>query len=275
MALATFLAASVSAALSKTIACPFENVKLVEQGQNELVRQGLLDAPLGGFFNVLAHILKNDGPLALFGGNLANVVRFFPTQALNQILPRFDQALGPILSGGLTGALSLAAVYPLDYARTRLALDLNYSPSHARQFPGGTWDVISWTLRTEGIGGLYSGFGISVLGIVAYRATYFGLYDWCKPWVAQNFGGSITARIIMAWAVTLLAGAVTYPLDTIRRRMMLAVGGPKQYSGPLDCLITIVVEEGLSSLFAGMSTNILRTVVGTLGLYLYDQLGNL
>ena len=70
----------------------------------------------------------------LFPGNLANVLRYFPTQALNfafkdQIKSLFKtskdapQALKfgtNIASGGFAGTLSLMFVYSLDYARTRL-----------------------------------------------------------------------------------------------------------------------------------------------------------
>ena len=75
----------------------------------------------------------------LFSGNLANVLRYFPTQALNfafkdQIKSLFKtskdapQALKfgtNIASGGFAGTLSLMFVYSLDYARTRLVLSLS------------------------------------------------------------------------------------------------------------------------------------------------------
>ena len=75
----------------------------------------------------------------MFSGNLANVLRYFPTQALNfafkdQIKSLFKtskdapQALKfgtNIASGGFAGTLSLMFVYSLDYARTRLVLSLS------------------------------------------------------------------------------------------------------------------------------------------------------
>jgi solute carrier family 25 (adenine nucleotide translocator) protein 4/5/6/31 len=76
----------------------------------------------------------------LWRGNLANVVRYFPTQALNfafnkrynkifigDLNPKTDfwkYFGGSLISGGAAGATSLTFVYPLDFARTRLATDL-------------------------------------------------------------------------------------------------------------------------------------------------------
>merc|ERR1712238_146107 len=76
-------------------------------------------------------------------------------------------------SGGLAGAGSLCIVYPLDYARTRLASDVG---SGKQQF-NGLLDCLRKTVKTAGVGGLYNGIGVSIAGIIPYRGVYFGLYD--------------------------------------------------------------------------------------------------
>ena len=78
---------------------------------------------------------KETGYLSLWRGNLANVIRYFPTQALNfafkdkfkqlflEGVPKDDfwkHFAGNLASGGAAGATSLFFVYPLDFARTRL-----------------------------------------------------------------------------------------------------------------------------------------------------------
>ena len=66
-------------------------------------------------------------------GNLANVLRYFPTQALNfafkdsikavfktpKDAPQYRKFAMNITSGGIAGSLSLMFVYSLDYCRTR------------------------------------------------------------------------------------------------------------------------------------------------------------
>ena len=70
----------------------------------------------------------------MFSGNLANVLRYFPTQALNfafkdtikaafmtpKDAPQSLKFATNIASGGAAGTMSLLFVYSLDYARTRL-----------------------------------------------------------------------------------------------------------------------------------------------------------
>merc|ERR1712226_1000511 len=99
-----------------------------------------------------------EGALSFWRGNLANVLRYFPTQALN------------FASGGAAGTMSLLFVYSLDFARTRLANDAK-GKGGERQF-NGLIDVYVKTLKSDGIQGLYRGFTISAVGIFIYRGMY-------------------------------------------------------------------------------------------------------
>ena len=82
--------------------------------------------------------------------------------------------IGNCASGGAAGATSLCVVYPLDFARTRLAADVGSGKT--REF-NGLVDCLKKVATSDGPKGLYKGFGISVIGIVAYRASYFGTFD--------------------------------------------------------------------------------------------------
>jgi solute carrier family 25 (adenine nucleotide translocator) protein 4/5/6/31 len=86
-------------------------------------------------------------------------------------------------------------------------------------------DVYKKTLAADGIRGLYRGFGPSVAGIMVYRGAYFGGYDSLKPVVLVGpLKDSFIASFGLGWAVTAFAGFVSYPLDTVRRRMMMTSG---------------------------------------------------
>ena len=128
------------------------------------------------------------------------------------------------------GATSLLFVYSLDYARTRLANDAkNAKKGGERQF-NGLVDVYKKTLASDGIAGLYRGFMPSVVGIVVYRGLYFGMYDSIKPVVLVGaLEGNFLASFLLGWTVTTGAGIASYPLDTIRRRMMMTSGEVRQY----------------------------------------------
>jgi len=85
------------------------------------------------------------------------------------------------LAGGSAGAISLLFVYPLDFARTRMAADVGKSLEE-REFKG-LIHCCSKIFKSDGLPGLYNGFNVSVVGIFIYRAFYFGGYDSGKRWV--------------------------------------------------------------------------------------------
>jgi len=66
----------------------------------------------------------------------------------------------------------------------------------------------------------------------------------------------------LGYAVTVTAGLASYPIDTIRRRMMMTSGQAVKYKGSVDCAVQIVKKEGVSSLFKGAGANILRGMAG-------------
>ena len=96
-----------------------------------------------------------------------------------------------------------------------------------RQF-NGLIDVYVKTIKTDGIQGLYRGFVISCVGIFIYRGMYFGLYDSLKP-ILLGDSPSVALSFLLGWAVTITAGLMSYPIDTIRRRMMMTSGAAVKY----------------------------------------------
>jgi solute carrier family 25 (mitochondrial adenine nucleotide translocator), member 4/5/6/31 len=98
-----------------------------------------------------------------------------------------------------------------------------------RQF-SGILDVYKKTLASDGIAGLYRGFVPNVIGIMIYRGVYFGGYDTLKDLLlVGSLKGNFFASFVLGWAATTGAGIMSYPMDTIRRRMMMTSGGGKHY----------------------------------------------
>merc|ERR1712077_151711 len=265
--------AGVAAGVSKTVAAPIERVKLLVQNQAEMIKQGRLDRPYTGVMDCVKRTLASEGVIPFWRGNLANVLRYFPTQALNFAFKdtikaafktpkdagQVEKFSKNIASGGMAGSLSLLFVYSLDYARTRLANDAK-GKGGERQY-NGLIDVYRKTLKTDGIQGLYRGFTISCVGIFIYRGMYFGLYDSLKPLLLGD-NPNVTLSFLLGWGVTITAGLMSYPIDTIRRRMMMTSGGGVKYKGSIDCGIQILKTEGFMSMMKGAGANILRGVAG-------------
>ena len=159
-----------------------------------------------------------------------------------------------------------------DMCSTRLANDAKSAGKGGERQFNGLVDVYRKTLASDGIGGLYRGFGPSVLGIVVYRGLYFGMYDSIKPVLLVGpLEGSFLASFLLGWGVTTGAGIASYPLDTIRRRMMMTSGEAVKYKSSFDAGRQIMAAEGIRSFFKGAGANILRGVAGAGVLSIYDR----
>lgn len=286
-----FLAGGISAAVSKTAVAPIERVKLILQVQ-AANKQVVAGKEYKGIIDCFVRIPKEQGIAAFWRGNLANVIRYFPTQALNfafkdvykQIfLGGVDQKtqfwryfFGNLGSGGAAGATSLCFVYPLDYARTRLGADVGKGTAD-RQYTGLV-DCLKKTVKSDGIVGLYRGFSVSVQGIIIYRAAYFGCYDTARGSLPDPKNSPFIVNFAIAQVVTICSGILSYPFDTVRRRMMMQSGRAKEdimYKNTLDCWVKISKQEGPKAFFKGALSNVFRGTGGALVLVLYDELKKL
>lgn len=280
-----FCLSGAAAVVSKTAAAPIERVKLLVQNQAEMLKKGTLDTPYKGIMDCTKRTMEKEGFGSFWKGNLANCVRYFPTQALNfAFKDKIKAAFKPskadsrvtvftknILSGGFAGSLSLAFVYSLDYCRTRLANDLKSSKKGGSRQYAGMADVYKQTIATDGISGLYRGFVISCVGIFVYRGLYFGLYDSLRPILLKE-DASFLLSFALGYSVTVVAGLLSYPIDTIRRRMMMTSGEAVKYNGSLDCFVQILKNEGFMSMMKGAGANILRAVAGAGVLSGFDKI---
>jgi solute carrier family 25 (adenine nucleotide translocator) protein 4/5/6/31 len=283
-----FVAGGVAAAISKTAVAPIERVKLLLQVQH-VSKQIAADKHYKGMVDCFVRIPREQGFLAYWRGNLANVIRYFPTQALNfAFKDKYKQVflggvdkrtqfwryfLGNLASGGAAGATSLCFVYPLDFARTRLAADVGKGMEQ-REFTG-LGNCLVKIFKSDGLLGLYRGFGVSVQGIIIYRAAFFGFYDTAKGMLPDSKNTPLVISWMIAQTVTTISGIVSYPFDTVRRRMMMQSGRKKvdvMYSGTLDCWRKIAQQEGGKAFFKGALSNVLRGTGGAFVLVLYDEI---
>lgn len=73
--------------------------------------------------------------------------------------------------------------------------------------------------------------------------------------------------------VTIVAGIISYPFDTVRRRMMMQSNRAKSdmmYKNTIDCWMKTYKTEGSRAFFKGAFSNVLRGTGGALVLILYD-----
>jgi len=73
---------------------------------------------------------------------------------------------------------------------------------------------------------------------------------------------SVFLSFALGYTVTVSSGLLSYPIDTIRRRMMMTSGQAVKYKGSIDCAVQIIKNEGFMSMMKGAGANILRGVAG-------------
>lgn len=94
---------------------------------------------------------------------------------------------------------------------------------------------------------------------------------------AMLFPDAKNASVFVMWgfaqAVTVSAGILSYPLDTVRRRLMMDSGrAEKMYNGTMDCFRKIAADEGPRAFFKGSLSNVIRGTGGALVLVFYSKI---
>lgn len=277
------------AGFSRTIIAPTERIRWLLANQDHLVeiKSGKMNR-YTGIWDCFSRVCKEEGFTALWKGNLKNVTRYAPSQAFNfsfreafkSVLPQYDRkknlwlhSQSCFLAGALAGTASLVIMYPADVINTKYSSDL--SRGRDRMYKNRL-SCVNQTIKRGGLGSLYSGFGNSIQGIAIYRALYFGLYDTMKGrFMDDERTESVFWRWVMAQVSTTAAGVVSYPFDTVRRKMMANARQTgfqsEQLSTSWQCWKHIFRNEGFKGFFRGSFSTILRGLGGALVLVLYDE----
>uniref|UniRef100_A0A2I3HY28 ADP/ATP translocase n=1 Tax=Nomascus leucogenys TaxID=61853 RepID=A0A2I3HY28_NOMLE len=242
-----FLAGGITAAVSKTAVASIKRVQLLLQVQHASMPMAA-DKQCKGIVDCIVRIPKDQGMVSFWRGNLASVIHYFPTQALNLA---FKDKYKQIFLGGLdkptqfwryfAGNLAsggTAVMHRLDFTRTRLAADVGKSGTE-REFRG-LGDCLVNLSKSDGIRGLYQGFhpGISVQAIIIYQAAYFRVYDTANGMFPGPKNTHILVSLMIAQTVTAVAAVVSYPFHTVRWPTMMQSrhkGADITYTGTIHC----------------------------------------
>lgn len=284
------LAGALMGGVAHTIVAPIERAKLLLQTQeSNLAITGGTHRRFKGMADCIFRTVRDEGVLSLWRGNGSSVLRYYPSVALNFSLKDLYRTMltsGQIhekplakapsnfLAGAAAGCTTLVIIYPLDIAHTRLAADIG--KREARQFKGLV-HFLKTIHQKDGLGGVYRGLPASLQGMIVHRGLYFGGFDTAKDIMLQDSPHvPFWKRWIAAQAVTTTAGFLSYPLDTVRRRMMMQSGLEHPvYKSTLDCWKNIYKMEGMKSFYRGAVSNMFRSTGAALILVLYDEIKHL
>lgn len=264
-------------AISRTLIAPLERVKVLLQ-----VQEVTSATNYRGIWDCLTRIPREQdgGVLAYWRGNGVNVARMIPNSAIkfttfdrlkSLAFPNGERAYSSqellyrkLLCGALSGVCTLVPVYPIDLIRTRLTADVS---AHKRY--SGVGDCIRQTVRQsdQGVFALYKGLTISLAGIIPYLAMSLTLYDVLKDQAKQSqidFFHTPLGLISLGSVSALVSQTITFPLDTIRRRLQVSgVPGQPAHANTLECIRHVYRTSGVGGFYRGVLANGLRSAPQT------------
>jgi solute carrier family 25 phosphate transporter 23/24/25/41 len=192
--------------------------------------------------------------------------------------PEDTPAVHKFISGAAAGTMACCCCYPLDLVRTRLTTELE-GAEHYR----GILDAFRKIYRAEGIRGFYAGIGPTLLVAIPNFSISYTVYGTLKESMLDDdlfynlrkidadsgepkLGFGLT--ILCGASSGVLASLVTFPMDTIRRRMQIQnLHLPEELRMTSRQQFTnLFQKEGLSSLYRGLTPELLKVVpmVGTM-----------
>ncbi|GBG25586.1 Calcium-binding mitochondrial carrier protein SCaMC-1 [Hondaea fermentalgiana] len=273
--LVNFIAGGVAGAVSRTLTAPLDRLKVLMMTGNvsgRTITQGLRS------------IYKEGGFVAFYRGNGSNVVKIIPESAMkfftyerlkNEIAEDPDniRIRERFIAGAGAGIVSQTLIYPLEIAKTRLAV------AKKGEYRG-IFHCLNRTVRYEGVRALYRGLGASLAGVAPYAGIDLMVFmtlkeSWIRAHPHEVDGpGALTLLLFGATSST-IGATVAYPLQLIRTKLQaqgMNASMPVTYSGPLDCFHKTIRDNGVRGLYRGLLPNLLKTLPAVATSYLvYEE----
>ncbi|XP_059432336.1 S-adenosylmethionine carrier 1, chloroplastic/mitochondrial isoform X2 [Corylus avellana] len=238
------IAGGTAGVVVETVLYPIDTIKTRLQaahGGGQIVLKGLYSGLAGNLVGVLP-------ASAVFVG-----VYEPAKQKLLKMFPENLSAAAHFTAGAIGGIAASLIRVPTEVVKQRM---------QTGQFTSAP-DAVRLIVSNEGFKGFYAGYGSFLLRDLPFDAIQFCIYEQLRigyKAAARRDLNDPENAIIGAFAGA-LTGAITTPLDVIKTRLMVQ-GSANQYKGILDCVQTIVREEGPPALLKGIGPRVLWIGIG-------------
>lgn len=134
-------------------------------------------------------------------------------------------------------------------------------------------DALVTMVKQEGMQSLWTGSSLTVQRAMVVTACQLAAYDQIKESLVRRAGVSqgVLLCMLASFCAGMVASIASTPIDVVRTRIMnmkVEPGGGRPYSGPLDCAIKTVKQEGGSALYKGFLPTLTRQAPFTVVLFL-------
>ncbi|OQD94936.1 hypothetical protein PENSOL_c023G01865 [Penicillium solitum] len=217
---------------------------------------------------ILTSAISEHGTQAIYTGSGAfcisnaskSAIRFFTFDSARKFMPvdasGKTTSLGNMCAGLMAGvAEAVAVVTPGETIKTKM-IDDRAGPRLYRSTGHGIVSIVA----REGLPGIYRGVIPVTLKQSANAMVRFTSYNLLLSQM-ENVSSQKSVHTVMAGA---MAGVVTVyatmPFDSIKTRLQ-EVDGHQRYRGSLDCLRSVISQEGVSALWRGTTPRLVRLSV--------------
>jgi hypothetical protein len=254
------LTGGISASIARTITNPIERLEILRQVGNTDYKGLSLSKSIKKFY-------QTQGLTGLFKGNSASIARIIPFSAIefysfefykNLLMRgehnknRQNSIFYTILCGGLTGLNAITLTFPLDVARTRLAVDTQNSPIKEKSLLSSLLHLY----KTEGIKGLYKGYSVTFVGSIPYVAIKQTTFDFLKTnFMIDQYRGSL--NFIYGGFSGVLGTVLLYPTYMIKRVLQ---ANDKKDLRLFKYVGDIYRNQGFVGFYKGMSMTLIKIV---------------
>ncbi|KAJ1382352.1 Mitochondrial carrier protein [Sesbania bispinosa] len=172
---------------------------------------------------------------------------------------RLDKTKFYVVGAGLFTGVTVA-LYPVSVVKTRLQV------ASKDTLERNALSVVKGLLKTDGIPGLYKGFGTVITGAIPARIIFLTALETTKvasfrmlePFKLSETTQAAIANGIAGMASSLLSQAVFVPIDVISQKLMVqGYSGHTQYSGGLDVARKVLRSEGVRGLYRGFGLSVM------------------
>lgn len=237
-------------------------------------------------FSYIQHIIRTEGFLALYKGLLPNLVGIAPSRAIYFTIyskvkhflvnTHLSHSSWTHMLSALSASLSVSTITnPIWFLKTRLQLDTTECGKRRSII-----EVIKEVFRHDGIGGFYRGLSASYIGS-SETVVYFVIYERLKLIMSAHRGEhslSPADYACGAFVAKSIATVSFYPHEVVRTRLRqesAKANVKKVYSGFMQTLKKVYVEEGWVGLYGGMGAHLMRQVPNTVIMFLtYESIVN-
>eukprot|EP01016_Furgasonia_blochmanni_P056322 TRINITY_DN9583_c0_g1_i7.p1 TRINITY_DN9583_c0_g1~~TRINITY_DN9583_c0_g1_i7.p1 ORF type:complete len:335 (+),score=101.32 TRINITY_DN9583_c0_g1_i7:49-1005(+) len=286
--LVKMLIGGLSGSVGEIATIPLDTAKVRLQIQGANLKPGD-PVKYKGMFGTMFMLAKEEGPLSLFKGLGAGLLRQMVFASIR--IGLYDHVrdfycgkdfvgepslINKILAGLTTGAFGIVVASPTDVVKIRLQAEGKLPAGVPRRYTG-VFDAFGKIYAHEGIAGLWTGLVPNMARNAVINAAELATYDHTKQYILKNkiMNDNIICHfLVSAWA-GFLATAIGSPIDVVKTRVMNSKKGGDGYTGVIDCIVKTTKKEGPFAFYKGFTANAWRIISWNIVMFMTrEQLTN-